>query len=164
MSLRDGTKKMSKSDPSDLSRINLTDSADDIAKKIRKAKTDADGMPSEAAGLKGRPEAENLVGIYAALAGKPVDAVFCAQFGGGQFSRFKNALADLSVAKLAPIRRRDERGLLADPGHVEGVLADGSAAGQGHCRANHAGCTQDRRFCRLLRLCDSLKSFQTGLY
>ncbi|MBL8790498.1 MAG: tryptophan--tRNA ligase [Rhizobiales bacterium] len=124
MSLRDGTKKMSKSDPSDLSRINLTDSADDIAKKIRKAKTDADGLPPEAAGLKGRPEAENLVGIYAALSGTSVDAVL-AQFGGGQFSAFKNALADLAVLKLAPIAGEMNR-LLADPGYVQGVLKDGS--------------------------------------
>ena len=125
MSLRDGTKKMSKSDPSDLSRINLTDNADDIAKKIRKAKTDADGLPSHNEGLKGRAEAENLVGIYAALAGvTPVDVL--RDFGGGPFSAFKNALADLAVAKLAPIaaeivRYRD------DPGHVEKVLAEGSA-------------------------------------
>ena len=124
MSLRDGTKKMSKSDPSDLSRINLTDTADDIAKKIRKAKTDADGIPSDAEGLKGRPEAENLVGIYAALAGNTREDVL-GQFGGGQFSTFKNALADLSVAKLAPIA--DEmRKLQADPGHIEAVLAEGA--------------------------------------
>ncbi len=124
MSLRDGTKKMSKSDPSDLSRINLTDSADDISKKIRKAKTDADGLPTEADGLKGRPEADNLVGIYAALADKPVADVL-KDFGGGQFSAFKNALADLAVAKLAPINDTMKR-LLADPGYVEGVLADGA--------------------------------------
>jgi tryptophanyl-tRNA synthetase len=125
MSLRDGTKKMSKSDPSDLSRINLTDSADDIAKKIRKAKTDADGMPSEADGLKGRAEAENLVGIYAALGGETVDVVL-KQFGGGQFSGFKNALADLAVAKLSPINTRMNQ-LLADQGYVEQVLTDGAA-------------------------------------
>ena len=124
MSLRDGTKKMSKSDPSDLSRINLTDSADDIAKKIRKAKTDADGLPSDPEGLKGRPEAENLVGIYAALAGKGVPEVL-AEFGGGQFSAFKNALAELAVLKLAPIAGEMNR-LLADPGYVEAVLKDGS--------------------------------------
>ena len=124
MSLRDGTKKMSKSDPSDLSRINLTDSADDISKKIRKAKTDADGLPAEAEGLKGRPEADNLVGIYAALSEKSVDQVL-AEFGGGQFSGFKNALADLAVAKLAPINDTMKR-LLADPGYVEGVLAEGA--------------------------------------
>jgi tryptophanyl-tRNA synthetase len=125
MSLRDGTKKMSKSDPSDLSRINLTDTADDIAKKIRKAKTDADGLPSEAKGLEGRPEAQNLVGIYAALTGQQMDAVL-AQYGGGQFSTFKNALADLAVAKLAPVAD-DMRRYQDDPAHVEAVLANGSA-------------------------------------
>jgi tryptophanyl-tRNA synthetase len=125
MSLRDGTKKMSKSDPSDLSRINLTDSADDISKKIRKAKTDADGLPAEAEGLKGRPEADNLVGIYAALAEKSVADVL-KEFGGGQFSGFKNALADLAVAKLSPINDKMKQ-LLGDPGYVDGVLADGAA-------------------------------------
>jgi tryptophanyl-tRNA synthetase len=125
MSLRDGTKKMSKSDPSDLSRINLTDSADDIAKKIRKAKTDADGLPSEAKGLEGRPEAENLVGIYAALASKSVDDVL-KDFGGGQFSAFKNALADVAVARLSPITEEMNR-LLADPAYIESVLADGAS-------------------------------------
>ncbi len=125
MSLRDGTKKMSKSDPSDLSRINLTDSPDDIAKKIRKAKTDADGMPSEAKGLEGRPEANNLVGIYAALADIPASEVLT-QFGGGQFSGFKNALADLAVSKLSPITGEMNR-LLADPAYIENVLTDGSA-------------------------------------
>ncbi len=125
MSLRDGTKKMSKSDPSDLSRINLTDSAEDIAKKIRKAKTDADGLPSDHEGLKGRPEAENLVGIYAALADMQNKDVL-REYGGGQFSAFKNALADLAVAKLAPIAGEVVR-LRGDPGYVERVLADGSA-------------------------------------
>ena len=125
MSLRDGTKKMSKSDPSDLSRLNLTDDAETIARKIRKAKTDPDALPSEAAGLKGRPEAENLVGIYAALAGETVSAVLT-QYGGGQFSTFKNALADLAVAKLSPIGLETKR-LQADPAFVEGVLRDGSA-------------------------------------
>ena len=124
MSLRDGTKKMSKSDPSDLSRLNLTDDADSIARKIRKAKTDADALPSEAAGLKGRPEAENLAGIYAALAGETVEKVL-AQYGGGQFSAFKNALADLAVAKLGPIGDATKR-LQADPAYVESVLKDGS--------------------------------------
>jgi tryptophanyl-tRNA synthetase len=124
MSLRDGTKKMSKSDPSDLSRINLTDSAEDIARKIRKAKTDADGLPSEARGLEGRPEAENLVGIYAALAGRSVDDVL-KEFGGGQFSAFKNALADVAVARLSPIAGEMNR-LLADPAYIERVLADGA--------------------------------------
>jgi tryptophanyl-tRNA synthetase len=125
MSLRDGTKKMSKSDPSDLSRINLTDTADDIAKKIRKAKTDADGLPSDEKGLDGRPEAQNLVGIYAAFTGESTSAVL-AQYGGGQFSTFKNALADLAVAKLSPVAD-DMRRYQADPAHVEAVLADGSA-------------------------------------
>ncbi len=128
MSLRDGTKKMSKSDPSDLSRINLTDSPDDIAKKIRKAKTDADGLPSEAKGLEGRPEAENLVGIYAALAGASVAEVL-KQFGGGQFSAFKTALGDLAVAKLSPITVEMNR-LLGDQAYIEGVLADGAARAQ----------------------------------
>ncbi|MGH6906526.1 MAG: tryptophan--tRNA ligase, partial [Aestuariivirga sp.] len=125
MSLRDGTKKMSKSDPSDLSRLNLTDDADTIARKIRKAKTDAESLPSEAAGLKGRPEAHNLAGIYAALASETVDKVL-AQYGGGQFSVFKNALADLAVARLGPIGDATKR-LQADGAYVESVLADGSA-------------------------------------
>jgi tryptophanyl-tRNA synthetase len=124
MSLRDGTKKMSKSDPSDLSRINLTDSADDIAKKIRKAKTDADGLPSQTEGIKDRPEASNLVGIFAALSGT-TDVDVLRQFGGGQFSTFKNALADLAVAKLSPISGEMNR-LLADPGYIDSVLADGA--------------------------------------
>ncbi len=125
MSLRDGTKKMSKSDPSDLSRINLTDSADDIAKKIRKAKTDMDALPSEILGLKGRPEAENLVGIYAALSGTTAQDVLV-QFGGGQFSGLKNALADLAVEKLTPIANETKR-LQAEQTYVDSVLADGSA-------------------------------------
>jgi tryptophanyl-tRNA synthetase len=124
MSLRDGTKKMSKSDPSDLSRINLTDSADDIAKKIRKAKTDADGLPSHNEGMKERPEASNLVGIFAALDGT-TDVDVLRQFGGGQFSTFKNALADLAVSKLSPITNEMNR-LLADPAYIESVLTDGS--------------------------------------
>ncbi|MCK0206961.1 tryptophan--tRNA ligase [Starkeya koreensis] len=125
MSLRDGAKKMSKSDPSDLSRINLTDDADTVASKIRKAKTDPEPLPSEAEGLKGRPEAENLVGIYAALAELPKDAVL-AQFGGGQFSTFKAALVDLSVAKLGPIGAEMKR-LVADPDHIDAILRDGAA-------------------------------------
>lgn len=125
MSLRDGTKKMSKSDPSDLSRINLTDDADTVAKKIRKAKTDAEPLPSETAGLKGRPEAENLVGIYAALAGVSAEQVL-KDFGGGQFSVFKNALAELAVSKLGPLGAETKR-LQADPAYVESVLKDGSA-------------------------------------
>ena len=125
MSLRDGTKKMSKSDPSDLSRLNLTDDADTIAKKIRKAKTDPEPLPTETEGLKGRPEADNLTGIYAALSGESVEKVL-GQYGGGQFSVFKNALADLAVAKLGPIGE-DIKRLQADPVHVEKVLNDGSA-------------------------------------
>jgi tryptophanyl-tRNA synthetase len=125
MSLRDGTKKMSKSDPSDLSRLNLTDDADTIAKKIRKAKTDPEPLPSEKEGLKGRPEAENLAGIYAALSGQSVEMVL-SQYGGGQFSVFKNALADLAVAKLGPVGDATKR-LQGDPAYVEGVLKDGSA-------------------------------------
>jgi tryptophanyl-tRNA synthetase len=115
---------MSKSDPSDNSRINLTDDADTIAQKIRKAKTDPDALPSEVKGLAGRPEAENLVGIYAALAGISRDAVL-KEHGGAQFSAFKPALSDLAVAKLAPIASEMRR-LLADPGHIDKVLADGA--------------------------------------
>jgi tryptophanyl-tRNA synthetase len=124
MSLRDGTKKMSKSDPSDLSRINLTDDADTIATKIRKAKTDPDALPSEEAGLSGRPEADNLTAIYAALAGKPRQAVL-KEFGGGQFSVFKKALADLAVARLAPISAEIAR-LTADPAEIDRLLRKGA--------------------------------------
>jgi tryptophanyl-tRNA synthetase len=123
MSLRDGTKKMSKSDPSDLSRINLTDTADDIAKKIRKAKTDPEALPSETDGLAERPEANNLVGIYAALADTTKDAVL-KDFGGQQFSAFKPALADLAVAKLSPIADKMRR-LMDATDHIDSVLADG---------------------------------------
>jgi tryptophanyl-tRNA synthetase len=124
MSLRDGAKKMSKSDPSDLSRINLTDDADTIAKKVQKAKTDADGIPSEAAGLKDRPEADNLVGIYAALAGSTRDHVL-RDFGGQQFSAFKKALADLAAAKLGPIAVESAK-LMDDTAHIDAILADGA--------------------------------------
>ena len=124
MSLRDGTKKMSKSDPSEYSHIALTDDADTIAQKIRRAKTDPEPLPSEVAGLAGRPEADNLVGIFAALSDETkVDVL--RDFGGGQFSTFKNALADLTVAKLAPIRAEILR-LNADPVHVDKILADGA--------------------------------------
>jgi tryptophanyl-tRNA synthetase len=123
MSLRDGSKKMSKSDPSDLSRINLTDDADAIAKKIKKAKTDPEPLPSERAGLKGRPEAENLVGIYAALADTSVEKVI-SEFGGAPFSVFKPALADLAVEKLAPIAGEMRR-ISTDRAYVDSVLADG---------------------------------------
>ncbi|HEV7416524.1 MAG TPA: tryptophan--tRNA ligase [Tianweitania sediminis] len=123
MSLRDGTKKMSKSDPSDLSRINLTDDADTISKKIKKAKTDPDALPSELAGLKERPEADNLIGIYAGLSGQTREAVI-AEFGGQQFSTFKPALADLAVDKLAPIASEMRR-IQADTAYVDAVLKDG---------------------------------------
>src|SRR3954449_1572664 len=124
MSLRDGTKKMSKSDSSDNSRINLTDDADTIAQKIRKAKTDPEPLPSEEKGLDARPEADNLVGIYAALSGRTKSDVL-SEFGGGQFSSFKNALVELCVAKLSPIASEMKR-LVADPGHVDSILIDGA--------------------------------------
>ena len=124
MSLRDGTKKMSKSDPSDLSRINLIDSADDIAKKIRKAKTDPEPLPENAEGLAERPEAKNLVGIYSALSGKSVDAVL-GEWGGKQFGEFKPALADLSVEMVAPIAVEMNR-LLSDPAEIDRILGDGA--------------------------------------
>jgi tryptophanyl-tRNA synthetase len=124
MSLRDGTKKMSKSDASDNSRINLTDDADTIAQKIRRAKTDPEPLPSEEKGLEARPEADNLVGIYAALSGRTKSDVL-RQFGGGQFSDFKNSLVELCVAKLAPIASEMKR-LVADPGHVDQILVDGA--------------------------------------
>src|SRR5213592_5079175 len=124
MSLRDGTKKMSKSDASDNSRINLTDDADTIAQKIRKAKTDPEPLPSEEKGLETRPEADNLVGIFAALSGRSKSDVL-REFGGGQFSAFKNALVELCVAKLSPIASEMKR-LVADPGHVDSILIDGA--------------------------------------
>jgi tryptophanyl-tRNA synthetase len=124
MSLRDGTKKMSKSDASDNSRINLTDDADTIAQKVRKAKTDPEPLPSEEKGLENRPEADNLVGIYAALSERSKADVL-KEFGGGQFSSFKNALVELCVAKLAPIASEMKR-LVADPGHVDKILVDGA--------------------------------------
>jgi tryptophanyl-tRNA synthetase len=125
MSLRDGTKKMSKSDASDQSRINLTDDADAIAQKVRRAKTDPEPLPSEEKGLETRPEADNLVGIYAALA-DTTRAKVLAQFGNAQFSTFKNALTELAVAKLNPINSEMKR-LLNDPAAIDAVLADGSA-------------------------------------
>ncbi|WP_337268006.1 tryptophan--tRNA ligase [Oryzifoliimicrobium ureilyticus] len=123
MSLRDGTKKMSKSDPSDLSRINLMDDPDSIAKKIRKAKTDPEGLPSEIEGLKGRPEADNLVGIYAALSDK-TKADVLQEFGGRQFSDFKPALVDLAVNHLAPITSEMRR-LMDDTAHIDAILRKG---------------------------------------
>jgi tryptophanyl-tRNA synthetase len=128
MSLRDGSKKMSKSDASDQSRINLTDDADAIAYKIRRAKTDPDALPSEEKGLERRPEADNLVGIYAALAEKNKADVL-GEFGGAQFSAFKAALVDLAVARLGPINAEMKR-LVADPVHIDSVLASGAARAQ----------------------------------
>jgi tryptophanyl-tRNA synthetase len=125
MSLRDGTKKMSKSDPSDQSRINLTDSADDIAKKIRKARTDPEPLPDSLEGLRDRPEARNLVNIYAALAGHTPEQVM-QDFAGAQFGTFKPALADLAVAKLAPITTEMNR-LMQDPAEIDRILGEGAA-------------------------------------
>ncbi len=124
MSLRDGAKKMSKSDPSDQSRINLTDDADTIVLKIRRAKTDPQPLPSEPAGLEGRPEARNLVGIYAAL--EDIDhAAVLREYGGRGFGDFKGALSALLVAKLSPIADEMRR-LLADPATIDAILRDGA--------------------------------------
>ncbi len=124
MSLRDGTKKMSKSDPSDYSRINLTDDADTIAQKIRKAKTDPEPLPETVEELGGRPEADNLVGIFATLAGRAREEVL-GEFAGSQFSVFKGALVDIAVDKLGPIGAEMQR-LVADPAYIDGVLVDGA--------------------------------------
>jgi tryptophanyl-tRNA synthetase len=124
MSLRDGTKKMSKSDPSDLSRINMSDDRDAIARKIQKAKTDPEPLPSEEAGLESRPEADNLVGIYAALADTTKEKVL-SQFGGSQFSTFKKELAEVAVARVAPVNAEMQR-LLGDPAEIDRILADGA--------------------------------------
>jgi tryptophanyl-tRNA synthetase len=125
MSLRDGTRKMSKSDPSDQSRINLTDDSDTIALKIRRAKTDPEPLPEDAAGLEGRPEARNLVGIFAALAGVEVSDVLQTH-GGRGFGPFKEELAEVVVTKLAPIAGETRR-LLEDQAHLQGVLREGAA-------------------------------------
>ncbi len=124
MSLRDGTRKMSKSEPSEQSRINLTDDADAIAQKIKRAKTDPHNLPDSVKGLEGRPEAENLMGIYAALTDKSLEAVV-AEFAGAQFSTFKGALADVAVAVLSPITAEMNR-LMADPGAIDAVLRRGA--------------------------------------
>ena len=124
MSLRDGAKKMSKSDPSDYSRINLTDDADAIAQKIRKAKTDPEPLPQDEAALEKRPEADNLVGIYAALNDIGKTDVL-AQFGGAQFSTFKSALVDLAVAKLGPVGGEMKR-IVSDAAYIDSVLASGA--------------------------------------
>jgi len=132
MSLRDGTKKMSKSDPSEYSYIALTDDDDLILQKIRKAKTDSEPLPRDVAGLANRPEADNLVGIFAAL-GDETKADVLSRYGGGQFSAFKTALADLTIAKLAPIRAEVKR-LNADPAHLDGIIADGALRAQAMAR------------------------------
>ena len=124
MSLRDGSKKMSKSDPSDLSRINMSDDADSIAQKFRKAKTDPDALPSEEAGLENRPEARNLVAIYAALEDQSVDAVLN-DIGGRQFSELKPMLIDRAVATLSPISAEMNR-LMQEPDEIDRVLANGA--------------------------------------
>jgi tryptophanyl-tRNA synthetase len=124
MSLRDGTRKMSKSDASDMSRINLSDDADTIARKIQRARTDPEPLPSEQVGLDARPEADNLVGIFAALAGTTKQSVL-RDFGGAQFSVFKKALAEIAVARLEPLTREMNR-LLADPAVIDGTLARGA--------------------------------------
>ncbi len=124
MSLRDGAKKMSKSDPSDYSRINLTDTADTIALKIRKAKTDPHPLPESIEELEKRPEADNLVGIYAALSDQTRQDVLAKQ-AGAQFSTFKQELADLAVSVLGPIGAEMQR-LTKDPGYVDAVLRDGA--------------------------------------
>jgi tryptophanyl-tRNA synthetase len=124
MSLRDGQAKMSKSDPSDYSRINLTDDADAIAQKIRKARTDAEPLPETMEGLEGRAEAANLVGIYAALSGVTSEAVL-REFAGQGFGAFKPKLADLAVARLAPVSEA-MRAYLADPAGIDAILKAGA--------------------------------------
>jgi len=124
MSLRDGTKKMSKSDPSESSRINMTDGPDEIARKIRKAKTDPDVLPAYPKGLENRPEAANLFAVFSALADKSVEEV-CERFEGAQFSKFKEDLTELAIEVLGPISMEMAK-LVADPGYLDEVLADGS--------------------------------------
>ena len=136
MSLRDGAKKMSKSDPSDYSRINLSDDADAIAQKVRKAKTDPEPLPAEVEGLAKRPEADNLVGIFAALNGETRQQVL-KTFGGGTFSAFKAALVDLAVAKIGPIGAEMMR-LKDDAAYIDGVLADGTARAKAIAKDNMA--------------------------
>src|SRR4051812_16273282 len=124
MSLRDGNSKMSKTDPSEMSRIQLTDSNDEIAQKIRKAKTDPEPLPGDPAGLEGRPEAKNLVGIYAAITGETVEQVL-GRFAGQGFGAFKPALSDALVALIAPIRARLDE-LRRDPAELDRILAEGA--------------------------------------
>ena len=128
MSLRDGTKKMSKSDPSDMSRLNMTDNTDALAKKIKKAKTDADPLPDNLEGLTGRPEARNLVNIYAALNDTTPQQVID-EFAGQQFGNFKPKLADLVVAKLSPISSEMSR-LMNEPGEIDKILMRGAHRGR----------------------------------
>lgn len=124
MSLRDGTAKMSKSDPSDYSRINLTDDADAINQKVRKARTDPEPLPELLVDLKGRTEAENLIGIYAALSGRTAQDVLT-EFAGQGFGAFKPKLADLAVAVMGPIGDEMRR-YLADPAEIDRILCDGA--------------------------------------
>jgi tryptophanyl-tRNA synthetase len=124
MSLRDGAKKMSKSDESDYSRINMTDDADTIELKLRKAKTDPLPLPDSVDALEGRPEAANLLGIWAALSDSSLEAAI-ARFGGQQFSTFKKELTELAVTVLGPINSEMKR-LLADPAQIDAILADGA--------------------------------------
>src|SRR5437868_4982672 len=125
MSLRDGTAKMSKSDPSEMSRIHLTDDDETIAQKIRKAKTDPEPLPADPAELEGRAEAKNLVGIYAAVTGESVEQVL-ARFAGQGFGAFKPALADVVIGLIAPIRQRLDE-LRRDPAELDRILGEGAA-------------------------------------
>jgi len=129
MSLRDGTKKMSKSDTSDYSRLNMTDDADAIALKIRRAKTDPEPLPDTIAALEARPEADNLVGIYSALTDSTREAAL-ARFAGQNFSAFKEALSEVAVGVLGRIGGEMRR-LTADPGHIDTVLRHGAERAAG---------------------------------
>lgn len=129
MSLRDGTKKMSKSNESDMTRINLTDDADMIANKIKKAKTDSDPLPDNLEALAGRPEALNLITLYAALAERSKEEILL-QFAGQQFGPFKSAFIDLAVSKLAPITDRMNT-YMADPAQIDAVLHKGAERARG---------------------------------
>ena len=124
MSLRDGTKKMSKSDPSEASRINMTDGSEEIARKIRKAKSDSAALPGDPKGFENRPEVANLFGIYATLSDQSIEEV-CKKFNGAKFSKFKEELTELAVAVLGPISK-EMASLIADPGYLDQGLADGS--------------------------------------
>jgi tryptophanyl-tRNA synthetase len=140
MSLRDGNAKMSKSDPSDMSRVNLTDDADTVAQKIRKAKTDPEPLPESPDGLAERPEARNLVAIYAVLADETPDAVL-ARFAGQGFGAFKPALADLLVETLRPIKARLDQ-FRADPGELDRLLAKGAEKAAGMAQPTLAAAYQ----------------------